>query len=986
MNPIYNHGLVPPSMLNEVFSEGSSPIDIVIDRNGGSLVTRHVQYTVVPNGAAEFYGYTNVLKFEPGIMKMSAALLPIADGIPEKEERFTLTLNSYGNSTSDIGSRSQITIDILENDNPYGLIQFEDDPPVLYMDESTLSGTVTNLISVQRTQGTFGSITVAWDIIPSNQQDLTPLSGSITFGESQGQGTIQITTVPDDIPESAENFTIQLNNPTGGAELGSRQTFTIIINQNDFPVYFQESVYHVAEGSLLTVTIHREGDASKQETVKYRTLDGTALVGDYNKLTNQDAVFAVGKTDVSFQVVINEDTLPEGNETFFIEIFQIMGDLVTTRGSNCSIVILANDNAYGIFKLSPPLSVRVEEGSHLELTILRDGGVYGEVEVSWEIIDVLTNKMPPDGSQFDKSNGTVLFTEGLHRQTFTIFPRSDLAPEKERVYTVRLHDIEVVVGRTDVELASLAGTDLEVTLTIEESDDPYGRFAFAYNSTEVTIAEDYYPGEQSKTEAKLVVERRMGGFGNVQVVWEIYTYQVAVTMPSVYDLLLIAEPSSDVGKTPGKRRPYTGTDVMYFDGAVSNCLGKSSDRQPPPEDLKNGYTISAWIQPFADLNSYIVAKTTDDGSRFYKYTQGHYRKQWCHILNNQQISVTTNTNIKDGGWHHILVTVDSVSISFYLDGGVLDGGVLGTNSRSSSISFYLDGGVLGTKLLNSQPLIDLTGRLHVGAIAPGNEMFIGYLQDVRIYTRKLTTIEMNEVYNLPSKTDLSPVSGYLSYHEALREQTIVVTASQDLEEENNEMFTVMLLTANNGGTLSKTDRISRITIEKSDNANGVFSIRTCSPSQALTETTTVSCTVDRQREMTTFTLTVKDDDIPEVDEIFHIRLLTVASTDGSQGPTNTSGASIDLSKSSSVFTILKNDHSNGVLQFSNRTRPPTPDEGILPVAKEEPTIKVYEEAGTIALMVVRAQGTAGFVTVEWRTTDGTAKSSGISTPDYQVCF
>ena len=87
-------------------------------------------------------------------------------------------------------------------------------------------------------------------------------------------------------------------------------------------------------------------------------------------------------------------------------------------------------------------------------------------------------------------------------------------------------------------------------------------------------------------------------------------------------------------------------------------------------------------------------------------------------------------------------------------------------------------------------------------------------------------------------------------------------------------------------------------------------------------------------------MTVKDDDIPEVDEIFHIRLLTVASTDGSQGPTNTSGASIDLSKSSSVFTIVKNDHSNGVLQFSNRTHPPSPDEGILPVATEEPTVSL----------------------------------------------
>jgi hypothetical protein len=48
-------------------------------------------------------------------------------------------------------------------------------------------------------------------------------------------------------------------------------------------------------------------------------------------------------------------------------------------------------------------------------------------------------------------------------------------------------------------------------------------------------------------------------------------------------------------------------------------------------------------------------------------------------------------------------------------------------------------------------------------------------------------------------------------------------------------------------------------------------------------------------------------------------------------------------------------------------------------------VKVYEESGRIQLMVVRAQGTARFVTVEWRTTDGTAKSSGTDAPDFQVC-
>lgn len=115
-----------------------------------------------------------------------------------------------------------------------------------------------------------------------------------------------------------------------------------------------------------------------------------------------------------------------------------------------------------------------------------------------------------------------------------------------------------------------------------------------------------------------------------------------------------------------------------------------------------------------------------------------------------------------------------------------------------------------------------------------------------------------------------------------------------------------------------------------------------------------------------------------------IKLLTVSTDDGSRGSTNTSGASIDLTKANSVITVLKNDDSNGVLQFTNRTLPPTPSEGILPVAKDIPIIKVAEESGRISLMVIRAQGTAGVVTVEWRTMDGTAKSSGNAIPDFQV--
>lgn len=75
-----------------------------------------------------------------------------------------------------------------------------------------------------------------------------------------------------------------------------------------------------------------------------------------------------------------------------------------------------------------------------------------------------------------------------------------------------------MVGRSGVQnLAKLSDTNTQVILTIEESDDPYGRFAFTLNSTEVTIAEDFYPGEEAKSTARFNVERRQGGFGNVQV-------------------------------------------------------------------------------------------------------------------------------------------------------------------------------------------------------------------------------------------------------------------------------------------------------------------------------------------------------------------------------------------------------------------------------------------------------------------------------------
>lgn len=41
-----------------------------------------------------------------------------------------------------------------------------------------------------------------WDVIPSDQPDLTPMSGAITYGDGQSQGVIQIKTVADNVSKT----------------------------------------------------------------------------------------------------------------------------------------------------------------------------------------------------------------------------------------------------------------------------------------------------------------------------------------------------------------------------------------------------------------------------------------------------------------------------------------------------------------------------------------------------------------------------------------------------------------------------------------------------------------------------------------------------------------------------------------------------------------------------------------------------------------
>ncbi|KAH9498632.1 Adhesion G-protein coupled receptor V1 [Bulinus truncatus] len=560
----------------------------------------------------------------------------------------------------------------------------------------------------------------------------------------------------------------------------------------------------------------------------------------------------------------------------------------------------------------------------------------------------------------------------------------------------------VLSGITNGNLASLAKSGLVITVKIAASDDPYGRMAFT--TREMSVAEDFYPGDEASTRATFVVERRQGTQNLVKVLWEIFSAELGSTIPVTYDFLFSGQWPSSMSPMTNQLRTGTTTPVAYFSGGSGNYITVSSDDEPPLSALSADFSLSVWIQTVGNTNGYIYARCTSDGTtHYYSLKIVHTTTATTFELRlstkvetNKLLSVDSPNRITDNAWHHIVVVV-----------------------LSSSVNFYFDGTRIGSVSIVDLPQLEGSGVLLVGARPPGTEMFTGYMQDVRIMMRGFEDGTVKELYSMTSSKDVTPISGILTYNTGERSKNFTVSSIQDIEEEGREVFVVMLIETTGGASLSTTDARTTLSVQKSDYANGLFSFVDCSPSRILYENDTITCSIQRSRgnvgsvtiswivttldqqqaksdfdnsngtvvflpgeRSKTFQINVTDDNIPELDETFQVSLVSAVSDDGLAGSTNTSGAVIDNAGRTRQISIAENDYPYGYLQFSSQLGViPTPNVLISPTSSLI-QVSVSEEGGLVPLVVIRAQGTVGTIKADWRTKDITALSEGKSPPDY----
>ncbi|NXF10740.1 GPR98 protein, partial [Smithornis capensis] len=981
--------------------EGDS-VELQIVRSRGNLVRQFLRYTVEPRDNNEFYGSTGILEFKPGEKEIIITLLTRMDGIPELDEAYTVVLSGYSEMPGKLGNATKVNITILKNDDPHGVIEFLPDELSVTIKESKGESIYAAAYRVVRNRGNYGNVSVSWIVDPACTNDIYPEKGTIFFDNLEFSKNITVYSLPDEAPEELEVFIIGLFNATNGARLGNTTSAFLQITRNDDPIYFAEPLtVRVTEGSVANFTVLTNGSTDAAVAVQYITVNGDATAEDGDFVPsgkNSVILFDVGEREQNLSVYINDDDTPETDETFYIFLLNSTGDTVIFNAGVATVIIEANDDPNGIFSLEP-FEKPVEEGKSNTFLILRHGGHFGNVSLTWQLFHNDSILRPEE--EFYETYGIVCFMDGEGSKPIMLRAVSDKIPEFNEFYILKLVNAS---GGSPGPGGQLSETNLAVTVMIPFNDDPFGVFVIDPESQDREIVEDVLSEDDLSYITDFTICRQQGTFGVVRLGWEILSSTFQAGLPSMVDFLLLGSFPSSVQSQPHMRRYHSGTDALYFSGE-EDAFGIIGLEYNGNTAVTN-FTFSAWLIPNVTTDGYIVEKDDGNGTLYYGVKIETNDSHVCVVLHYTALGSNTTyiakavvlKDLDENTWIHLLITLDESIVEFYMDGIPVLGGI---------------------KSLRGEAIVDGPGIVRIGAGINGSSRYTGLMQDVRLYERKLTQAEIHELHATPAKSDVHPVSGYLEYQQGETNKSFIVSAKDDKKEEGEELFILKLVSVCGGARISQENTTARLRIQKSDNANGLFGFTGACIPETADEGSTISCVVERTRGALDYVyinyiisqvdstginysvsdfsnssgtitflpwqrsevlnLHVIDDDVPELNEYFRVTLVSAVSGDGKLGSTPTSGASIDPEKETTDISIKASDHPYGLLQFSVGQPPQSGDEMILP-ASAVPHVTIKEEVGHIRLLIVRAQGLLGTVLVEYRTVPLTASSPR----DYQA--
>ncbi len=314
-----------------------------------------------------------------------------------------------------------------------------------------LSATATFTVTLSAKSST--AVTVAYATADGTataaKKNYTPLSGTLTFAAGTLTQKISVSVANDTSPGPNKTFSLKLSNPAHATLARTTATCTVVdtlaapaITISDVSV--QEGGAGKANAkATFTVTL---STASQQAiSVHYATANGTAVASKNYLAASGVLAFAAGTTKQTVSVPVINDTVPQPNKTFYVNLTSPVGATLARAKATATVIDV----------LSPPSitisDVTVQEGGAGKANVTATFNVTLSAAYTKAVTVAYTtsNGTATAGKNYKAVSGTLTFAAGVTKKTVSVTVYNDKAPAGNKTFYVILKSpVNATLART----------------------------------------------------------------------------------------------------------------------------------------------------------------------------------------------------------------------------------------------------------------------------------------------------------------------------------------------------------------------------------------------------------------------------------------------------------------------------------------------------------------------------------------------------------
>ena len=322
-----------------------------------------------------------------------------------------------------------------------GAFQFSS--PSYQVDEQGTNALITVLRTGGTTNGPTGDI-----IVTAYTSNGTAVAGTnylsvstnLDFALGEVIKSFIVPVMPDGVVTPNLTVNLAITNPTPPAAIGNQPVAILTIINDDSTMSFSQSAYAVPKNIVsgaAAINIIRSGGTNSTATVNFSTYPGTATPGTDYTPVSEPVTFSPGVSTVTVDVPINNNGIPEGNQTVGLQLTGATGTVLLAP-TNVTLTIIDTVNAPGQLSFAATNYTITEGGgvgyTNVYVTIQRTFGSFGTISVNYSTLDGTAVA----GAKYVSTNGVVDFAGNETSKTISVPIINTLTAEGPESFSIYL--------------------------------------------------------------------------------------------------------------------------------------------------------------------------------------------------------------------------------------------------------------------------------------------------------------------------------------------------------------------------------------------------------------------------------------------------------------------------------------------------------------------------------------------------------------------